>query len=345
MERKVHTYVKDLGPWLKRQIQSFPLQRDLSVVGGTPSDLNEKQFDAFSIVSEFLLEADRIGVENAPQLLLNIGGPAGSGKTFWLNTMRRWAKDHIKNYGQEFITTAAPTGSAAFLIGGSTLHSLLFLNSKLKKNQKLPRLGASQLKDLQDRFKNVGVLVIDEKSMIGHKTMFMISERLKEARPKHQDKPFGGVSVILLGDIKQLPPVLDSALHTDKIGKWRAGHNLYRHFEDTIKFTKVERQLGDAQKEFRDELERLSNGEFTKADYDKWKKRCLNKLSPEERRNFETIATKACSLTKDMESFNIKRIQNIGNPIASLPAVNDPDCPENRGRKAERESNSDSMDT
>jgi ATP-dependent DNA helicase PIF1 len=68
---------------------------------------------------------------------------------------------------------------------------------------------------LQQRFNHVGLLVIDEKSMIGQKTLFYIHKRLQEAKPGREDEPFGGMSIVLLGDRKQLHPVLDSPLYQD----------------------------------------------------------------------------------------------------------------------------------
>ena len=118
--------LKTLDKWLDEQVQTANLHRDLAATGGLPSDLNEKQFQAFAIVRNFLIEVRRKGVGNVPQLLLQISGPAGSGKTFFLNTLRRWAQE-ILNCGSEFILSAAPTGAAAYLIGGTTLHSLLNL--------------------------------------------------------------------------------------------------------------------------------------------------------------------------------------------------------------------------
>ena len=86
--------------------------------------MNYKQFYAFSIVKNFLLNASERGVNNVPQLLLNISGAAGTGKTFWLNTVKRYAS---MIFSSGFITAAAPSGTAAYLIGGETLHSLLYL--------------------------------------------------------------------------------------------------------------------------------------------------------------------------------------------------------------------------
>ena len=168
--------------------------------------------------------------------------------------------------------------------------------------------------------KNVAVLVIDEKSMLGQKTLWMISQRLKEARPEAQDQPFGGVSVVLLGDFKQLPPVGDSAMYNNSGGDWIAGYNLYRHFKRCIIFKKVQRQEGDDQKQFREELERLGNGEFTHEDWRRWQSRTMSRLPPEEKSKFMAQATKACALKADMESFNIERIKELSTPIAPITA-------------------------
>ena len=202
---------KEIGSWLNDKIQTFKILRDLTSAGGLPSDLNTKQLKAFAILKDFLIKAETEGIHNVPQLLLNISGGPGTGKTFFLNTIRKWAQGHIKRYGDGFILTAAPTGAAAFLIGGSTIHSLLYLPVNLRQNQTMPALDASRLKTIQDRFKDVSLLVIDEKSMIGQKTFFMISERLKECRPQSQHLPFGGVS--LMGGRLQPIPTLHEHHH------------------------------------------------------------------------------------------------------------------------------------
>ena len=327
---------RKMGTWLDEQMQVFQIQRNLAAVGGLPEKLNEKQFITFAILRDFILKADTKGIENVPQLLLNISGAAGTGKSYWLNTIRQFAKTTVKRYGNEFILSAAPTGAAAFLIGGSTLHSLLYLPTNLTQNQKMPPLDSIKLKALQERFKSVGLLIIDEKSMIGQKAFYMLNERLKEARPHSQDQVFGGVSVVLLGDWKQLPPVGDFALYHNSGGKWVAGFNLYRHFKDVIFFNKIQRQTGDDQKQFRDQLERLGNGEFTKSDWMKWQARSLDKLCPAERLDFEQKATKACAYKKDMESYNAQRVKGIGKPIAPISAEND--CSEAKGVKGDNES-------
>ena len=100
----------------------------------------------------------------------------------------------------------------------------------------------------QNYFHDQGLLIIDEKSMIGHSVFVNMDKRLREARPAFKDKFFGGLSIILLGDWKQLPPVADTALFNKKTeGKKQDGYNLYRLFTKSIIFDKIQRQDGDDQ--------------------------------------------------------------------------------------------------
>jgi ATP-dependent DNA helicase PIF1 len=168
-----------------------------------------------------------------------------------------------------FIKSTAPFGIAAFLIGGETLRGLLYL----PVSSPFQPLQESKKAILQQRFNHVGLLVINEKSMIRQKTLFYIHKRLQEAKPGRADEPFNGMSIVLLGDWKQLPPVLDSPLYQDpselqgrteaarkkdqekkaaaKGQQFKAqGHQLYRKFDKSVIFTKVQRQDGNAQAEF-----------------------------------------------------------------------------------------------
>ena len=66
-----------------------------------------------------------------------------------------------------FLQIGAPTGTAAFLVDGKTLHALLKLPISNSKDA-IKDLSGDRLRELQDDFKETELLVIDEKSMIGH---------------------------------------------------------------------------------------------------------------------------------------------------------------------------------
>lgn len=57
--------------------------------------------------------------------------------------------------------------------------------------------------------------VIDEKSMISTVMLYQIDARLREAFPENQKQPFGGISVVLMGDFAQLVPVTGKPLYDD----------------------------------------------------------------------------------------------------------------------------------
>ena len=76
-------------------------------------------------------------------------------------------------------------------------------------------------------------MIIDEKGMIGLGRLAQIDSRLKEIRPAHADMAFGGLSMLLAGDFRQLPPVGDLALYSQKGGDAHQciGRTLYNFFK------------------------------------------------------------------------------------------------------------------
>merc|ERR1711981_1225227 len=105
--------------------------------------------------------------------------------------------------------------------------------------------------------------------MIGQYMLYMIEERLRQAKPARAHLPFGGVSIILMGDFAQLAPVMDPPLFMEPDGKSKnssnpqivTGHQLFKtHFsENSLIFDEVLRQ-GPAQEEFKEVLDNIANG-------------------------------------------------------------------------------------
>jgi len=126
-------------------------------------------------------------------------GPAGSGKTFVLNSYI----DYLKDHGVEVAVTAS-TGIAATHIGGMTIHSWAGIGIKdALSHRDLDYMEQQQY--LWKRFEKVKVLVIDEISMLKDTTLDMVDRVCKTF--KRNDKPFGGLQVIFSGDFFQLPPI------------------------------------------------------------------------------------------------------------------------------------------
>ncbi len=128
---------------------------------------------------------------------LFITGRAGTGKSFLLQYIR----EHTKKRS----VVVAPTGIAALNVRGQTIHSLFRLPPKLITPGSL--MANSRINML---LKRIETIIIDEISMVRADLMDAIDERMRQAR--NNDLPFGGVQVIMFGDLYQLPPVVDEGL-------------------------------------------------------------------------------------------------------------------------------------
>jgi len=127
---------------------------------------------------------------------LFIHSPAGYGKTNIISKMQQ-----IIKYG---IIYAAPTGLAAYHINGITIHSLFNLKPCIQNpfDKNITISDSHKLSLLR----NANTLVIDEISMIRCDLLDKINEILKIIR--NNNEPFGGLRMILFGDLFQLTPIV-----------------------------------------------------------------------------------------------------------------------------------------
>lgn len=126
-------------------------------------------------------------------------GPPGAGKTYVLN---RFIKTMQKRH--KTVAVTASTGIAATHIGGMTIHSW----SGLGVRESLSEWDRERLQSnaqLVKRYNAADVLVIDEVSMLHGHRLDLVNEACKLLRKN--ELPFGGLQVILVGDLFQLPPV------------------------------------------------------------------------------------------------------------------------------------------
>lgn len=124
-------------------------------------------------------------------------GPAGAGKTYVLNQFIRQAKADGKH-----VSVTATTGLAATHLGGNTIHawSGIGVSDELAED-----FEDYLLKSRRDIIETTDVLVIDEISMLHDYRLDMVDTIARTVRD--DDRPFGGIQVILCGDFFQLPPV------------------------------------------------------------------------------------------------------------------------------------------
>jgi hypothetical protein len=144
--------------------------------------------------------AYRFVTETSENIFLT--GKAGTGKTTFLKYLRDNATKNI--------VVAAPTGVAAINAGGVTLHSLFqlpfgpFVPTKINRDELISKIRQNRQK--QNLLRKIELLVIDEISMVRADTMDAIDTILRSVRRTY-DMPFGGVQLLCIGDLFQLPPV------------------------------------------------------------------------------------------------------------------------------------------
>lgn len=126
-----------------------------------------------------------------------VTGDAGTGKTWTLNEALRGREV------DEGLVRLAPTGSAATLIGGSTLHRFFGLPVGLIAPDEC---GGRVSKHVRERVQKAQTLVIDEISMVRIDVLQAIEEVCRACDP--QKRPWGGKQIIATGDFAQLPPVV-----------------------------------------------------------------------------------------------------------------------------------------
>jgi hypothetical protein len=232
----------EVSPDIWEQVKAENPAIQVVTVDSLPDLLNLEQRKLYdTVVSQYTQELACTTSGNPPpsQLLLNVDGVAGSGKTFTLlKTCARIQELALRAGNRNPVFRAAPTGVAAFNIVGQTLHSLLHLPIRGRKSD----LSVATLQSLQGLFLDCRFLIIDKKSMIDIVTLSLIDDRLQAIFPA-DSRPFGGLNVLLCGDFYQLPPVGGKPLYSLSHSNVNAvkGHQIYKAFDRTIRLTQVMR--------------------------------------------------------------------------------------------------------
>ena len=145
----------------------------------------------------FELEVARFIVEKTDMSLF-LTGKAGTGKTTFLREVVRYTKKKC--------IVLAPTGIAAVNAGAMTIHSFFqfglgpFVQGVIEPKSDF-RINKSKL----ELIRHLQLLIIDEVSMVRADLMDHIDVELRRIR--RNSKPFGGVQLLMIGDLQQLPPI------------------------------------------------------------------------------------------------------------------------------------------
>ncbi|MBT3865281.1 AAA family ATPase [Candidatus Peregrinibacteria bacterium] len=142
------------------------------------------------------------GFEKALKLLENstenlfITGNAGTGKSTLL--------EHFKKTTEKKVAVLAPTGVAALNIEGQTIHSFFLIPPNITPDKVLEHKLPEKRRKLVS---NLDMIIIDEASMLRADLLDCIDVSLRYHR-QEESLPFGGVQMVFIGDLYQLPPVV-----------------------------------------------------------------------------------------------------------------------------------------
>lgn len=193
-----------------------------------------------------LIETDQLSKEQkkAIDLVIKKGynlfiqGMAGTGKSAFIK--------YLQHNSNKNIVLCSPTAIAALNVGGMTLHSLFRL--PIMDFITDDRLFKMNRKSVIDVIKAINILIIDEVSMVRPDILDAVDKVCRRIRGNY--KPFGGIQVVLIGDLYQLPPIINK--NTSNIFEIEYGSkdpfffdaNVYKKANfKAIQFTKVFRQL------------------------------------------------------------------------------------------------------
>lgn len=335
--------VNDADRWMQRAKAEAPMQ--LPPVLVDIGSLNVSQRFVYNVVAEHVRlsehSASTSGEDPPSPLLGTICGTAGSGKTYLIGAMKQLLGSNSLVF--------APTGVAADNIGGSTYQSKLPMprdkHTLDVADVRLP-VASKRLQQLEADFVDIKYIIVDEMSMVGRRSLGQIDELLRQAKGNQQ--PFGGISVLLVGDHGQLPPVKDhraydweGVRHRIRSQQGRKldsapyyqyhGTKMYELLTENVFFLdKVERvgssddpveaQLLDY---FRELQLRARDGELTVADYE-WM--CEHMDASKRRADFvghsnlyRLVTTRALRDTHNLDT--LERLIRGGAPGISIPAV------------------------
>lgn len=145
------------------------------------------------------LERARFIIERTGANLF-LTGKAGTGKTTFLRQLREESGKHI--------VVLAPTGIAAINAGGQTIHSFFQIapGAPFVPGAKFDKKKFQFTKRKIKLLRSLELIIIDEISMVRADLLDAVDDILRRTRRNYS--PFGGVQLLLIGDLQQLPPVV-----------------------------------------------------------------------------------------------------------------------------------------
>lgn len=229
-------------------------------------------------------------------------GRAGTGKTTFLH--------NLKIQSPKRMVVVAPTGVAAINAKGSTIHSFfqlpfsLFLPGTVRSGKEVNKFSKTKIKIIR----SMELLVIDEISMVRADLLDAIDDVLRRFRAHHL--PFGGVQLLMIGDLQQLSPVVKSE-------EWELLSQHYNspYFFDSmalressyrcIELNKIYRQ---SDRDFIDLLARIRDNNLDEESLNKLNDRYIADFNPDKKEGYITL-TSHNNIAQSINDNKLKSLQ------------------------------------
>ncbi|MFH1631741.1 MAG: AAA family ATPase [bacterium] len=223
-------------------------------------------------------------------------GRAGTGKSTLLKYFRsKTNKKHV---------VLAPTGVAALNVKGQTIHSFFGFHPKIS-----PHLVRKAQQESLSIFQNLEAVVIDEISMVRADLLDCVDKALRLNRGRLKEA-FGGVQMIFIGDLFQLPPVVTK----EDGGRFESEYTSPYFFSSSaiahtqiriIELHKVHRQK---EKEFIDLLNNIRSGELRAGDVEVWNRRHDPFFDPTEESDYIVHLTTTNKMAAARNDFELNKL-------------------------------------
>ena len=250
------------------------------------------------------LELARKIIEETDSSLF-LTGKAGTGKTTFLHQLRTMSRKRM--------IVAAPTGIAAINAGGVTLHSFFQLDfgpyiPGIKRSG--DRRSQSFRKEKIRIIRGLDLLVIDEVSMVRSDMLDAVDAVLR--RYREHNLPFGGVQLLLIGDLQQLPPVVTEAERPLLATHYASPYFFDSHALQSLDYVTLELEKVYRQSD-RDFLEMLNAVRDNKADAETLRRlneRHIPDFNPDDSEGYVRLTTH----NRFADKINAERMECLAGP-------------------------------
>lgn len=283
------------------RMQRKQVARTVSIYSGTAPRAADKQaLPDLTTEQAMVLDAIKEGGN------FFIQGRAGTGKS----TLLAHVRAAFEKKGRR-VRTVCPTGIAALNVGGFTIHSLFHFPAR--DIFYLPKMSVSE--GTRQLLQNTDLLIVDEVSMVRPDMLDAMDKFARQARKFSE--PFGGMQVVLVGDLLQMPPVIMQGV--SERFKQQYGHAAPRFFDakvfgrckfQPILLRQIHRQQEDALLQRLDDVRQGKNMDMALEYFGRLKIRDDN---------LRENSVLLCPTREGAATHNSKKLRELSGPLWEYP--------------------------